>query len=520
MQDALGTTSYEYDEVYRVKSVTDPHGFTIGYEYDEAGNIAKLTYPDGKAVEYNYDRSGLLEEAIPWFASAQTATFRHDILDNLGNAYNFNTSYSGFNFDRASRLTSIYHNKMIRQAKALSKATRSVSPQSLFIGNATIAAYSYTLDGNGNRLKTEQAEPLAPVVTSEDSAYTYNDKRNRLLSAGDDTFGYDDEGQQSDKNETTYTFDDAHRLVGIEGGQSVQYYYDGAGRRLKAVRNGIETRYIYDAGGNFLAEADADNNILKYYIYGESLLAMVTPDDEYYSYHFDGNGNTVAITDKNQRVVNAYTYEPFGTITNQRELLEQPFKFAGQYGIMHEDSIGSDAGLYYMRARYYDPEVGRFISEDPSGFSDGPNLYAYVGNNPVNHVDPLGLYSYLPQGASPMMPIVSPIPMVNPIVVNSPVDLVSNAKASDKGSKKESGDSSSGSSGGGNNNWFSENVKALIELAKEAFRRGVSPKDAKTLIEWAKELGVRSRGPESHPNRPYGRSQHIHIGPINHIPIR
>ncbi len=387
MTDSLGTTIYEYDEVYRVKSVTDPHGFTIGYEYDEAGNISKLTYPDGKAVEYNYDRSGLLEESIPWFASAQTATFRHDILDNLRNVDHFNRVYSNYNVDQASRLTSIYHNMMINPAKTVRKKLQNVSPMSLFIGNPTIAAYSYTLDGNGNRIKTEQAEPLAPIVSAEDSAYTYNDKRNRLLSAGDDTFGYDDEGQLNDKNETTYMFDDAHRLIAIEGGQSVQYYYDGAGRRLKAIRNGIETRYIYDAGGNLLAEADEENNILKYYIYGESLLAMVTPDDEYYSYHFDGNGNTVAITDKNQRVVNAYTYEPFGTITNQRELIDQPFKFAGQYGIMHESN-----DLYYMRARYYDPEVGRFISEDPIGFEGGDvNLYAYVWNNPINWIDPSGL---------------------------------------------------------------------------------------------------------------------------------
>ncbi len=72
------------------------------------------------------------------------------------------------------------------------------------------------------------------------------------------------------------------------------------------------------------------------------------------------------------------------------------FSFTGQYGIMHEDSIGSDAGLYYMRARYYDPEVGRFISEDPIGFAGGDvNLYAYVSGNPINYVDPLGLWQYL-----------------------------------------------------------------------------------------------------------------------------
>ena len=106
-----------------------------------------------------------------------------------------------------------------------------------------------------------------------------------------------------------------------------------------------------------------------------------------YCYHFNGTGNTVALTDMTQAIVNSYAYEPFGTVINQQEAIPQPFKFVGQYGVMAEPN-----GLYYMRARYYDPSVGRFISEDPIGFGGGDaNLYAYARNNPVNLVDPFGL---------------------------------------------------------------------------------------------------------------------------------
>jgi RHS repeat-associated protein len=88
--------------------------------------------------------------------------------------------------------------------------------------------------------------------------------------------------------------------------------------------------------------------------------------------------------------VNKYAYTPFGEIANQQEAVAQPFKFVGQYGVMAEPN-----GLYYMRARYYDPIIGRFISEDPSGFGGGDvNLYAYVGNNPVLLIDPLGLCKF------------------------------------------------------------------------------------------------------------------------------
>jgi RHS repeat-associated protein len=74
-------------------------------------------------------------------------------------------------------------------------------------------------------------------------------------------------------------------------------------------------------------------------------------------------------------------------VLNQQETVPQPFKYVGQYGVMAEPNR-----LYYMRARYYDPNVGRFISEDPLGFGGGDvNLYAYVQNNPVNRIDPFGL---------------------------------------------------------------------------------------------------------------------------------
>lgn len=115
-------------------------------------------------------------------------------------------------------------------------------------------------------------------------------------------------------------------------------------------------------------------------------MAAVTPGGQSYSYHFDAVGNTIALTDASETIVNTYSYSPYGQIVNQGEGIPQPFKYVGQYGVMAEPD-----SLYYMRARYYDPGTGRFISEDPAGLDAGVNLYAYAGGNPVLFSDPSGL---------------------------------------------------------------------------------------------------------------------------------
>jgi RHS repeat-associated protein len=180
------------------------------------------------------------------------------------------------------------------------------------------------------------------------------------------------------------TTDYEHRLIGV--GTAAAYSYDGIGNRLAATRNNVTTRYVYDLHGNLIAEADVANTITRYYIHGLGLMSLVTPAGQTYCYHFNQIGSTVAMTDMTPAMVNQYAYTPFGTIANQTETIAQPFTFVGQMGVMTEPN-----GFYYMRARYYDPAVRRFISEDPIGFEGGDlNLYAYVGNNPAMLVDPGG----------------------------------------------------------------------------------------------------------------------------------
>lgn len=363
MQDATGTTTYTYDPVNRITSQTDSRGFVVHYAYDLAGNLTELTYPGDRKVLYTYDDLYLLKTVrIDWLN--QEASYAYDEAGRLISLTNFNGTVTTYGYDNAGRPTSIDNAKS---------------------DNSTISSYRFTLDGNGNRTGVEQNEPLQALLETKDTAFTYNEKKNRLLTAGNNAFGYDKEGQLSSGYEKSYTFDFEHRLKSV--GEGIEFIYDGKGTRIRATRDGVMTNYVYDAGGNLLAEADKDGNILRYYIHGKGLLAVVTETPtRMYCYHYNATGSTIAMTDETQTVVNQYSYDPHGNILTQQEQIPQSFKYVGQYGVMAEPN-----GFYYMRARYYDPQAGRFISEDPIGFDGGDvNLYAYVANNSIIFIDPQG----------------------------------------------------------------------------------------------------------------------------------
>jgi len=109
-----------------------------------------------------------------------------------------------------------------------------------------------------------------------------------------------------------------------------------------------------------------------------------------YFYHYDGQGNVAELTDLDGELIQRASYEAFGSLVSlQNDEVANPYLFSTK-------EFEPQTGLSYFGARYYDPRVGRFVSPDPAGFIDGPNLYAFVSNNPVNLVDPLGLRAQRP----------------------------------------------------------------------------------------------------------------------------
>ncbi|MGG1554860.1 RHS repeat-associated core domain-containing protein [Paenibacillus ferrarius] len=153
--------------------------------------------------------------------------------------------------------------------------------------------------------------------------------------------------------------------------------------------SGTQTiQYQYDVSGQVIAESNSNNLITANYIRGDRLLAKkdVSTGQMYY-YLYNGHGDVTQIVDRNGNIVNSYQYDEWGNITSQTEGIANSFKYAGE-------QYDAETGLYYLRARYYDPSMGRFINEDSyEGQIDNPlslNLYTYGHNNPLRFIDPTG----------------------------------------------------------------------------------------------------------------------------------
>ena len=212
-----------------------------------------------------------------------------------------------------------------------------------------------------------------------------------VLGSDSSDYTYDANGNMTNLGDMYFTWDQKNRLVRVTGTPegTVDYTYDALGRRVsKEVVNGVTTQYLYD-GLNLIAELDGNGDALAWYVYTLNVdepLARVASNGDVHYYHADILGSIVALTDEDGAVVTQYNYSPFGVTEAISEGVVQPFRFTGR-------EWDAETGMYFYRARYYSPTLARFTSEDPIRFESGDvNWYRYVGNDPVNKKDPLGLF--------------------------------------------------------------------------------------------------------------------------------
>jgi RHS repeat-associated protein len=220
---------------------------------------------------------------------------------------------------------------------------------------------------------------------------------NEYAQIGAAQQSHDPNGNLTSDGERHYHFDAKNRLVRVStlGGNTIATYkYDAFGRRIEK-RAGSETvRYVH-FGKQVLEERDIFSQLQRQYVYGrgvDEVLQLRNAANEDFYYHDNSIGSIAAISDTTGSIVERYRYNAYGetTVLSGDGLIELTSSSIGNaYGFTGR-RLDTETGFYYYRARFYSPERGRFVQRDPLGYADGMGVYAYVGNNPVNFIDPSG----------------------------------------------------------------------------------------------------------------------------------
>jgi RHS repeat-associated protein len=436
------TVGYAYSATRRLSSVTDARGTTL-FTYDARGRLASKTTPDGRKLSYGYDAAGNRTSTTAEVAGQTlTTAYSYDALDRLTSVTDPEGRVYTHTFDAAgNRISQTYPNGVVTtyDYDALRRPTgvTAVNPAAA----ETIASFVYTLGPAGNRTRIDELGGVSRAygydnlyrlgaVTIEDpegvvytksfgydpagnrlvqnhtaggatasTSYGY-DERDRILAAAGEGFTWDANGTLTSAGDgaSSYTWDPEGRLLSatLADGTVVNYGYDAMGERVRTEATAPDgstqvTGYLVDTQGpisQVVAETDGEGELQAYYVRGLDLLAAVRPSETRY-YHADALGSARALTDETGEVTDRYAFSAFGELEVHEGEDLNVFLFAGE-------AWDPDSGFYYLRARWMDPSLGRFVSADPfEGFPTYPGTlhrYLYAGNDPVNNFDPSGRF--------------------------------------------------------------------------------------------------------------------------------
>jgi RHS repeat-associated protein len=420
-----GDTSYAYDSAGRLQTLTAPGGMTLDYAYDGSlltqttwtgpitGNVGYAYNNDFRVREiklngaapiaYGYDKDSLLTSAGALTLSRDP---RNGLLTGTSLASGANTTtdsltYNGFGevteYSAKFNLTELFNVQSIPDA--LGRLTRKAEAvhgvvnmfdyaydpagrlEEVKQNNVTTALYGY--DDNGNR------------TTVNGQTVAHYDAQDRLLDYQGTTYAYTANGELQSKTQggatTGYRYDVFGNLrhVDLPGGTQLDYLIDGQNRRIGKQINGTPIQgFLYQDGLRIIAELDGGNQVVSRFVYAHkgNVPVYLIKGGVTYRIISDHLGSPRLVVDTaNGTVIQRLDYDEWGRVIQDTHPGFQPFGYAG--GLYDRDT-----GLVRFGARDYDAETGRWTAKDPIGFGGGDaNVYGYVGNDPVNSIDQLGL---------------------------------------------------------------------------------------------------------------------------------
>ena len=388
----------------------------LTYSYDPVGNRILVEDSLGVRADSTYDSRNRLVSRT-WQGIGMVDPVRVDFAYNaLGNCSMVDrftdigglnrVGSSAFNYDALSRPTKLTHVAINGGISTVADYDYTYNAAGLltFENHPGQQTFNYSYDASGQLTGSTRS-----VFSNEIFSYDANGNRdvgyviganNRIMSDSDYDYGYDAEGNIISKTETatgmvtTFGYDHRNRLTVIEKRSAgdlllstISYTYDGLDRRITTTTDGQVVYTVFD-GENVWADFDAAANLETRYMFGDELDALIArsrPTGETDWYLADKLGTVRDLVDSHGILLNHVDYDSFGGVRAQSDSGQgDRFLFTGR-------EYCDETGLYYYRGRYYDSGLGRFVSEDPTGFAGGDfNLYRYVNNSPLNGTDPTG----------------------------------------------------------------------------------------------------------------------------------
>ena len=410
-QTMYSSTQYEYDAEMRIAQVKESGNLTATYTYDANGNKVSETLANGVVSTYSYNGCNKVTKLVTKSGNSDISSYEYSYYLDGSDACkvrneNGTIETTSYDYDGLKRLTreSISNGKT---ADTYSYEYDDYGNRSKMVANGSEeyeTVYDYTVNGKYTALlqkETKTVEETSNATISDGLAISPTDLITSTAADAkteETAYSYDANGNQitktAESKTETNTYDGLNQLIGFTDGETTaSYKYNADGLRTSKTVDGKTINHIWDGNKQIVVDMDdSDWYSAEVYVRGTNLLAKFSKQSgnvktDYQYYTQNAHGDVVNLTDSTGAITKSYKYDAFGVEQNVDDADDNAFRYCGEY-------YDSESGTIYLRARYYDPTIGRFISRDSvTGENTDPlslNLYTYCHNNPILGVDPSG----------------------------------------------------------------------------------------------------------------------------------